>query len=231
MTRFRVATYNVHKCKGVDWRVSPDRVARVIGEMGADLLAVQEILHSQAEAISNQVGLPFTFGGARQHAGEPYGNAVFTRLPIASSESSDLTVRMREARQCLRVSVSLAAMQVHFFAVHFGTSYFERRQQARRFLSSEILERPDVKGTRIVAGDFNEWTSGLTTQLLSKHLGSAELGMHRSRKRTYPGLLPLLQLDHIYYDPLFHLSEMHLLRSRLALVASDHLPLFADFEV
>jgi endonuclease/exonuclease/phosphatase family metal-dependent hydrolase len=231
MTRFRVATYNVHKCKGVDLRVSPQRIADVICEISADILAVEEILYSQAEAISSRLQLPFTFGLARHHQKEPYGNAVFTRLPVSSSESYDLTVRVREPRQCLRVSVALTnADPVHFFAVHLGTSFLERRAQARRFVSEDILDRPEVKGARIVAGDFNEWTRGLATQLLSRHLQSADIMMHLKRRTTYPGVLPFLHLDHIYYDHGFYLRQMHLARTRLALAASDHLPLIADFE-
>jgi endonuclease/exonuclease/phosphatase family metal-dependent hydrolase len=232
MTRFRIATYNVHKCKGIDWRISPRRVADVICEASADIIATQEILYSQAEAISNAVDLPFTFGPVREHAGESYGNAVFTRFPVLSFERFDLTVRMREPRECLRVSLSLPQAEIlHFFAVHLGTSFFERREQARRLVSSELLGRHDLKGTRIVAGDFNEWTRGLATRLLSEHLKSADVAVHLKRRRTYPGMIPFLHLDHVFYDPAYELRAMNLHRTRLALLASDHLPLIADFEI
>jgi endonuclease/exonuclease/phosphatase family metal-dependent hydrolase len=232
MTRFRIATYNVHKCKGADWRMSPRRVADVICEVDADIVATQEILYSQAEAISGAVDLPFAFGAVRRHAGEPYGNAVFTRFPIISSEQFDLTVRMREPRECLRASLLLPpARTLHFFAVHLGTSFFERREQARRLVSPALLGRPDLKGARIVAGDFNEWTRGLATRLLSEHLKSADVAVHLKRRKTYPGVAPFLHLDHVFYDPAYELHAMSLHRTRLALLASDHLPLIADFEV
>ena len=232
MTRFRIATYNIHKCKGVDWRMRPQRIADVVCEVKADLLAVQEILHSQAEAISVRVGLPFVFDSARQHKGESYGNAVFTRLPLVSSESYDITIGRYEPRRCLRVKILLAENSaIQFFAVHLGTSFLERREQARRLLSEEILERADVKGSRIVAGDFNEWTRGLATRMLSERLRSADIVMHLKRRTTYPGVLPFMHLDHIYYDPQFDLRGMHLHRTQLALRASDHLPLIADFEL
>ena len=50
---FRVATYNVHKCKGMDWRVSSARIADVIAHLQADIVATQEVLYSQAEDISH----------------------------------------------------------------------------------------------------------------------------------------------------------------------------------
>jgi endonuclease/exonuclease/phosphatase family metal-dependent hydrolase len=232
MTRFRLATYNVHKCKGIDLRVSPRRIADVIGEVKPDIIAAQEILHSQAEAISSDLNLPLTFGAVRHHRGEPYGNAVFTSLPVLSSETHDLTVGTREPRQCLRVSLALTPLQpIHLFAVHLGTSFFERREQARLLISAGILDRAEFGGSRILAGDFNEWTRGLATRLAGERLCSADLALHLNRRTTYPGLLPFLHLDHIYYDPLFRLRGMHLERTRLALLASDHLPLIADFEL
>jgi endonuclease/exonuclease/phosphatase family metal-dependent hydrolase len=232
MIRFRLVTYNVHKCKGIDLRVSPHRIADVIGEIKPEIIATQEILYSQATAIASDIGLPVTFGAARQHGGEPYGNAVFSSLPVLSSETHDLTARTREPRQCLRVSLAVTPRQpLHLFAVHLGTSFFERREQARRLISVDILERADLRGSRILAGDFNEWTRGLATRLAGERLRSADVAVHLKRRTTYPGLLPFVHLDHIYYDPVFHLSGMRLERTRLALLASDHLPLVADFEV
>ena len=77
-------------------------------------------------------------------------------------------------------------------------------------------------------GDFNEWTRGLATRLLSAHLRSADLKLHEARRRTYPGFMPVLHLDHIYYDPALRLERVASDRCPLALVASD-LPLYADF--
>lgn len=224
MTRFRVATYNVHKCKGIDGRTSHHRIAKVIGDFKADVLTLQEITHPQAQAISDTAEFPFVFGCARLHNGEPYGNAVFSRLPIISSETCDLTVPSYEPRQCLRVSLALAPSHpLHFFAAHLGTSITERRIQARLLFSPAVLEHPAFEAARIIAGDFNEWTSGLATQLLNQHLKSVK------RQNTFPAFLPFLHLDHIYYDPAFHLRRMHVHRTPLARIASDHLPLVADF--
>jgi len=229
---FRVATYNVHKCKGMDWRVSPARIADVMRRLEADILTSQELLLPQAEEISKRIGVPFIFGAARQHAGEPYGNALFTKFPVVSQESYDLTVFGREQRQCMRASLRIPdAGEVHLFSVHLGTSFAERRKQARQLVSSGILASDRFKTHRIVAGDFNEWTRGLTSQLLSDRLQSADIVMHLKRRKTYPGFAPFMHLDHIYYDRDFELRDMHLYRAKLSLIASDHLPLIATFAV
>src|SRR5262245_9889528 len=40
---FRVATYNTHKCRGMDGRIRPHRVAQVLQELEADVIALQEV--------------------------------------------------------------------------------------------------------------------------------------------------------------------------------------------
>jgi endonuclease/exonuclease/phosphatase family metal-dependent hydrolase len=114
------------------------------------------------------------------------------------------------------------------FNVHLGLALLERRRQARQ-LVDEVLGDPVLKGPRVMLGDFNEWTRGLTTRLLGRHLKSVNLRRHLRWARTYPGIMPLLSLDHIYFDPSLELEKLTLHRSRTALMASDHLPLVADF--
>ncbi len=66
---------------------------------------------------------------------------------------------------------------------------------------------------------------------MSKQYSSVEAGLHLQRRRTYPGVLPLFHLDHFYYDQRLELVKAELLKSKLALVASDHLPIVAEFKV
>ena len=120
---------------------------------------------------------------------------------------------------------------LHLFNVHLGTAYRERRFQARKLLETVQPEEEKLKGKRILIGDFNEWVRGLTTKLLSAHLKSADVKLHLQRSKTYPGIMPLLHLDHIYYDDQLEMESLYLHRSRRALVASDHLPLVADFKM
>jgi endonuclease/exonuclease/phosphatase family metal-dependent hydrolase len=51
------------------------------------------------------------------------------------------------------------------------------------------------------------------------------------RRRTYPGVFPFLHLDHIYYAGKVEILHIELPRTRLAKVASDHLPLVADVRI
>jgi endonuclease/exonuclease/phosphatase family metal-dependent hydrolase len=81
----------------------------------------------------------------------------------------------------------------------------------------------------LLVGDFNEWIRGLTTRVLSQKFESLNLELHVRRKRSYPGFLPMLHLDHIYFERPLHVERAELVRTKLATVASDHLPLAATF--
>ena len=226
----RVVTYNVHKCRGLDGRTMTARIAEVLREMRPDIAALQEVTARQAELLAGELSVELAMGENRKHLGTAYGNAVLSRFPIRGSRNYDLTVHGREERGCLRADVEWKRSSVlHVFNVHLGTSFLERRQQGRRLVAAELLSDLGIQSPRIVLGDFNEWTRGLTTRLLRSELKSADIQSHLRRTRTYPGLLPLLHLDHIYYDPALKLERLTLLRTRKALVASDHLPLAADF--
>jgi endonuclease/exonuclease/phosphatase family metal-dependent hydrolase len=65
---------------------------------------------------------------------------------------------------------------------------------------------------------------------MSGHFQSVDRRAFRLR-RTYPGLLPVLHLDHFYYDKHLQLEKFSLVRTRLALMASDHLPLVGEFRL
>jgi endonuclease/exonuclease/phosphatase family metal-dependent hydrolase len=141
----------------------------------------------------------------------------------------DLSVRGREERGCLRADVEIGGSVLHVFNVHLGTALIERRHQGRKLIAPELLADSGLQQPRVVLGDFNEWTTGLATRLLRSHMQSADVRTHLHRSRTYPGVLPFLHLDHIYYDPALQLEKLSLCRTRKALVASDHLPLAGDF--
>jgi endonuclease/exonuclease/phosphatase family metal-dependent hydrolase len=244
--KLRVCTYNVHKCVGLDRRERPARIAAVLREVGADIIALQEVVSvesdssreaHQARFIAEELGCGFHLGENRKHKGGAYGNVVLTRLPVVHCHNYDITWRWQEPRGALRVDVNLgepgaAAPLLHLFNVHLGTAFVERRHQGRKLVGESVLRDPRLRESpRVVLGDFNEWTHGLASHQLSQELRSADLRRHLRSRRTYPGALPFLHLDHIYYDPTLQLERLTLHRSRLSLVASDHLPLVADFRL
>lgn len=236
---FRIVTYNVHKCRGMDRRVRPERIALVLRETKADIIALQEVLNvegrererHQARFIAAELGMHYHVGENRRLDGGAYGNVILSRFPLRSVHNYDITWRGRERRGCLRADVQPdEGRSLHVFNVHLGTAFLERRHQARQLIGGGILKQPELDGARVVLGDFNEWTHGLASRLLAEHFESADIRHHLRRGRTYPGLLPFMHLDHIYHDHRLALERLTLHRSRASLVASDHLPLVADFK-
>ena len=241
MGTFRVVTYNVHKCQGLDRRVRPARIAAVLRELDADVIAMQEVVSVESDArrelhqarfIAEELGYHYCVGENRRHQGGAYGNVILTRLPIEEHCNYDITWRWQEPRGCLRADVRVGeGAVVHVFNAHLGTAFVERRHQGRKLVSDAVLRHPRLSGPRVLLGDFNEWTRGLASRLLAEELLSPDLGRHLRRRRTYPGPLPFLHLDHVYHDPALELERLTLHRSLTALVASDHLPLVADFRL
>lgn len=235
--RFSIATYNTHKSRGLDGRVRPDRIVEVLRELGADLIALQEVVsrkggareEDQARYFAEELGYDWVMGENRTHDGGAYGNVVLSRWPIQMFSNYDISTAGRERRGCLRIDVTLGEMLLHIFNLHLGTAFFERREQAKKLLGQEILANPELPGKRIVLGDFNEWSRGLASRLFATHFNAADPLRYLGRSRTYPGVLPFLHLDHIYFDPWLRLNRLSLHRTRRALLASDHLPLVANF--
>ncbi len=234
----RVATYNVHKCRGLDRRVRPERIVQVLREIDADVVAMQEVLGAHdrgeddhAQFMAAELGFHSCFGENRRLNGAAYGNLLLSRFPLKLVRNHDISTDGRERRGCLRADIKIAEATFHLFNVHLGTSFLERRRQARKLVDADILGDPRLHGARIICGDFNEWTRGLTTHVLSRRFRSINTRTHLGRSRTYPGILPFLHLDQIYFDARVRLDHALLHRSRTALIASDHLPLVADFQV
>jgi len=166
---------------------------------------------------------------ARRLRGHQFGNAVLSRFPITQHLEHDLSWKTCEPRCLQRVDVSVNGATLHVYNVHLGTALLERRHQAER-LAAIVTDR-HVPGPKLVLGDFNEWMKGLVTSTLSARLNSVDLRNYLRRRRTYPGVFPLLHLDHIYYAGRVEIVGIELPRTRLAKVASDHLPLVADVKV
>jgi endonuclease/exonuclease/phosphatase family metal-dependent hydrolase len=231
----RVATYNIHRCRGMDGRTNPVRAADVIRSIEPDIVALQEVVGAgassagHAEEIGAQLGMGWVMAPARHLRGSLFGNVVLSRFPILHHAQYDLSWKTCEPRCCQRVDIAIGDDTLHLYNVHLGTAFLERRYQASR-LSAVVHDRR-VSAPKIVLGDFNEWTRGLATQMLSAKLQSIDLRQHLKRRRTYPGVFPMVHLDHIYYEGQVEVVKLELPRTRASLMASDHLPLVAELKV
>jgi endonuclease/exonuclease/phosphatase family metal-dependent hydrolase len=232
----RVATYNIHRCRGMDARTSPQRIASVIAGLDADVVALQEVVGAsqrrpgQAAELGAALGMGWVMAPTRHLRGALFGNVVLTRFPVRQQIQYDLSWKTCEPRGAQRVDVSVDEhLVLHVYNVHLGTSLGERRVQADKVAT--FVHDNRTHGPSVVLGDFNEWARGLATDILSARLESVDLTRYLRRRRTYPGLFPFLHLDHIYYKGKVEVEHVELVRTRQALMASDHLPLVADLKL
>lgn len=232
----RVATYNIHRARGLDRRTRPDRIARVLAATEADVIALQEVIGpgltgpGHAEVIGAALGMGWIMAPTKELRRHQFGNVILSRFPILDHAHYDLSWKTSEPRNSHRATIELGdGHHLQFYNVHFGTALLERRYQAPR-LAAWVHDRR-TPGPKIVVGDFNEWGRGFVSDLLAARLSSVDLYPFLKRRRTYPGFLPILHLDHIYFAGDVEVRHVHLPRTRLSLVASDHLPLVADIRV
>src|SRR2546429_1415136 len=142
---FTGASYNIHKGCGLDRRVKLDRIAAVLEEIDADLVGLQEVLHPQADALAERLGMHVAMGPTHDRTAVPYGNAVLTRFPIHRSHTFDLSWAEREPRGGIRLDLTVADELLHVFNVHFGLKVRERADQVKR-LGREHIPPPRPTG-------------------------------------------------------------------------------------
>jgi endonuclease/exonuclease/phosphatase family metal-dependent hydrolase len=227
----RVATYNVHACVGTDGRHDPDRVAAVVAELDADVVALQEFTYPGSVALESRAPVELVtldqyqcaLGPTRRIATRCFGNALLARHPILEVHRLDLSVDRREPRAALATTIDVNGTPVHLLATHLGLRVVERRFQVRQLLSYLDSVRHSLV---IVLGDFNDWLPGRSAaHVLDRRMGAA------ARLRSFPSRRPILPLDRIWIHPVNVLRRMFVHRSALAERASDHLPVVADLDL
>jgi endonuclease/exonuclease/phosphatase family metal-dependent hydrolase len=130
----RIATYNIHRSRGMDRRVVPSRIAEVLRDIDADAIALQEVVGAgptgsgQAEEIGAALGMGWVMAPVRHLRRHLFGNVIMSRFPILHQAQYDLSWRTCEPRGCQRADLDLGDGRIlHMFNVHLGTAVLERR--------------------------------------------------------------------------------------------------------
>jgi len=239
--QLRLVTYNMHKgIGGVDRLYRPLRVIEAIQHCAPDIVLLQEVdenvprshHHRQVDLVGDALALPHRAyqANVRLKIGH-YGNAILSRFPLADVQDLELTVPLKKRRRALvahcRVKSDQHTRTLLLFNVHLGLAGYERTIQMKRLLTSEILSHTRHDTGVIVAGDYNDVWGTLGRRLLEP----AGFKAACFRRRTFPAVLPMRPLDHVYYRGLLEADHSFASRTEVARQASDHLPLVVDFRI
>lgn len=242
--RLRIMTYNVHGCIGMDGKMSPERIARVIARHAPDVVALQELDVGrprsggidQAETIARLLRMQFHFQSVLHLEEEQYGNAVLTHLPLRLVKADGLPAPTRgprgERRGALWVAVELDGVEIQIINTHLGLRPDERRAQAKALVGDTWLGHPDCRAPVILCGDLNALPKSFTCRTLGTRLRDSQAsGTDAPAQKTFFGRYPAARIDHVFVDPAIEVIESAVPNTQLTRVASDHLPLVADLRI
>ncbi|MEY3205861.1 MAG: hypothetical protein RLZZ21_2192 [Planctomycetota bacterium] len=234
----RLLSWNIHKgIGGRDRRYSLARIIDCIEAENPDLICLQEVdRHVRRSRYDDQPRLLSHF--FRCHAvyqstvavgAGSYGNLVLSRWPIASRHRITLRRGSRKPRGAQLVVVDSPEGRLHLVHTHLGLAEQERHWQVQRLLGHMLFRSAEPHPTLIV-GDFNDWRDTLASGLL-KLEGFRQVTSPISRFRTFPAWLAIGSLDKAFVRGGIDVRHARVVRTSLAKVASDHLPLVIDFHV
>ena len=236
--RMRVLSFNMHHGRGGDDRINLERIAGVILDSGADLVALQEVdVKTQRSGGIDQLaelkrltGMAGVFGKGRDFEGGDYGQAILSRYPIKSSEVHHLQGSL-PGDVDLRIALSAQIDgPLTGTVTQFVTTHLHHQDEAHRMVQAtrlmQIFNAQATSSSLIVAGDFNAEPAATVIALLNTRFQDST----PPDALTYPTDKPVKKLDYIFAS---QTGPWKLLESRVIpeMAASDHRPVVADFEV
>ncbi|MFW6323494.1 MAG: endonuclease/exonuclease/phosphatase family protein [Desulfovibrionales bacterium] len=227
-TQIKAATYNVHQWVGTDRRYDPGRGLRVLQDLNADLLGLQEVNFPRRlkhrvteEHLSSILQMRLIQGRTMYRKEASYGNLLLSRFPPVSIQRHDITLPPYEPRGIIDALFEIKGSLVRVLVTHLGLRMRERwyqHQKLKRIISSG---KQDIV---VLMGDFNEW---IPLRFLFRTIHA--MFEHVHAPRTFPTFLPALALDRIMVNPKDTLTSIRVHKTALSRTASDHFPVTATF--
>lgn len=224
----RVASYNTHGGVGRDGHFVPKRIASVLKEIDADIIALQEVESRRTGFdmlgyLQQETGFTAIAGPTLLRNGADYGNGLLTRFAVLSVKRIDLCVARCEPRGAIDVELECGGTPMRVLATHLGLRPGERREQIQRLLRALESDRPLPT---MLMGDINEWFLwGRPLRWMHKHF------QHTPSPATFPSRYPVFALDRVWVKPRALLRAINVHHTPLARIASDHLPLTAELDL
>ena len=227
----KVASYNMHKGIGTDRRRSPERILEVLGEIDADIVALQEAdrrfgakegvipLHLLDEH-SAWKAVPV---GRRSGSMGWHGNALLVRKDAVVIDCEAIHLPALEPRGAVMADVRVGGVPIRVVGMHLDLSGLWRRRQAAAILAH--VESCVTRPPSVLMGDLNEWTAhgGCLRDFARGHAFAATGPSFHARH-------PVGRLDRIMVSPGLAIVDCGVHHSAASRKASDHLPIWAMLE-
>jgi endonuclease/exonuclease/phosphatase family metal-dependent hydrolase len=239
----RVLSYNLHQGFNNAGVLDADLFVRVLGEVDADLVSLQE--SDTARFTSGNMDIVSVLAhrlGYEAYYGQPtraqsFGVAVLSRYPIQETSLLPLT-SSADNRYLVAARVDVDGTDVWFLAIHMALARENRLAQFEEIMAH--AER--LGGTRILAGDLNSCPNGhcpeyagdadtvyeQATAQYQDTWTAAGHGRDDPGGHTYHAAHPDRRIDYILVSDGIAVRDARVVRSAAALAASDHLPVVAE---
>ena len=228
--RLRVASYNIRKAVGLDWRRDPARSLRVINALEADVVALQEAdrrlqpRHAalDPEMIERETDLRAVPLGHNAVSLGWHGNALLVRKRLDIVEPALIALPGIEPRGGVAARLRTEAGDLTLVGVHLGL-----RRGCRHLQFARLLDHlgPDSRPLSVIMGDFNEWSDRRGIEALNGGFRVVAPG------RTFHAARPVASLDRFALGPAVHLLDAGVAEGGEVRMASDHLPVWADLRL
>lgn len=227
--RLTFASYNIHKAVGLDRKRDSDRILRVLHELDADVVALQEadrrfgareaVLPREAVEEAHWQIVPLKI---RPRSMGWHGNSILVRQGIEIVEAAPIHLPSLEPRGAVHARLRKNGQTFDVVGLHLDLSGLLRRKQIETVCEVMKLGR----NPSIILGDLNEWSlRGGALRAFGDEWTVLSSG------RSFPGSRPLAPLDRIVHSPHWQCAGTQVHHSALAVSASDHLPVRAELDL
>ncbi len=243
MSRFRVMTYNVHRCIGRGGRDSVEDITAVCADVRPDLVALQELDAPEtdeaegahhARDLASGLGMTLLFCRTFRRGVGFYGHALLSRSPLELVRVTTFPTisTASEPRGAIWARTVIGGEPVEIVSTHLGVTRRERQIQSGELVGPEWLGSPSMGPVRVFCGDLNAVPNATTYRRFARRMRDSQkqLPGHRPMP-TFPSTLPFLRLDHVFVSDDVRVLGVTVPHDARARRASDHLPLIVDLEL
>ena len=224
----RIASYNIRKAVGLDWRRDPLRIIRVLADLDADVVALQEAdkrLGARPAVLPEDALFEHTGLRVLNVTNGPssgwHGNALLVREGWQVGTTERLSLPGIEPRGALIADLEGPGTRLTLVGTHLGL-----RRACRQLQLAHLLDELEVRtGRTVIAGDFNEWSPRIGFDILEHAFDVISPG------RSFHASRPIAPLDRFAVGRDLRVIGVGVFAQGEARRASDHLPVWMDLDL